>query len=171
MLGWNWNWIDTQVNPSFGRNFRKNRRSVKTIPPRKFSVKTKRRRTVIMKIELFFFCVWKKVAPYCNLSSILCRRHQKNVLTFGQLNKTNRANWVTNEFTRISVFLKSLFRVTKLVLESATSLSEKNVFILGKEFQYLPLYKLKWIWKKNSNFLVISERRRGPTFEIDTPQT
>ena len=24
---------------------------------------------------------------------------------------------------------------------------------------------------ENSNFLVISERRRGPTFEIDTPQT
>ena len=154
MLGWNWNWIDTQVNPSFGRNFRKNRRSVKTIPPRKFSVKTKRCRTVIMKIELFFFLCLKKSRTLLQFVKYFVTTTPKNVLTFGQLNKTNRANWVTNEFTRTSVFLKSLFRVTKWVLESATSLSEKNVFILGKEFQYLPLYKLKWIWEKNSFFSI-----------------
>ena len=99
---------------------------------------------------LFFYPLFEKKSHLIAICQVFC--DTKNVLTFGQLNKTNRANWVTNEFTRTSVFLKSLFRVTKWVLESATSLSEKNVFILGKEFQYLPLYKLKWIWEKKNSF-------------------
>ena len=129
---------------------------------------------------LFFLCL-KKNRTLLQFVKYFVTTTPKNVLTFGQLNKTNRANWVTNEFTRTSVFLKSLFRVTKWVLESATSLSEKNVFILGKEFQYLPLYKLKWISRKLAGnfflffffslFLQFLKSRRGLAFEIDTPQT